>query len=377
MGCTAEPMARVEPCWCRGARVLRRGPGPRGERGGHRPAGGGAGPVAVGARRRRRRRAVPRSVPRLAPRLGGVARPRPERSRPTGAGGLAPHRLHRSAGAYAPGRLGGGGDRPWHRLGCSAASCSAAGTAPGNGRSVRPPSGTRGTMQPSGDPATGRIGRRGRGLPVAVTVHDWDDEVRHATWLELFFDLVFVAALANLGDLLHHDYSLGGAATAFGLLVPIWPPLRGPKLPLRLRARGRLRRGGGHRGWRRGRHRAGGRRWGTAGAPGLGHGAADRGVLHRRLGPCGMELARPRHPPGAPRQDRVAAVAVAACSVDIPVPLAASLIALAWVGPVVVEMRLGLMPGWPGMGLRAPSAAPLDAGADGQDVRAPATERLG
>ena len=90
-----------------------------------------------------------------------------------------------------------------------------------------------------------------------------------------------------------------------------------------------------------------------------------------------MELARPRHPPGAPRQDRVAAVAVAACSVDIPVPLAASLIALAWVGLVVVEMRLGLMPGWPGMGLRAPSAAPLDAGADGQDVRAPATERLG
>ncbi|HZA75311.1 MAG TPA: low temperature requirement protein A [Acidimicrobiales bacterium] len=78
-----------------------------------------------------------------------------------------------------------------------------------------------------------------------------------------------------------------------------------------------------------------------------------------------------------PAKIAVAAVAVAACSVDIPVPLAASLIALAWVGLVVVEMRLGLMPGWPGMGLRAPSAAPLDAGADGQDVRAPATERLG
>jgi low temperature requirement protein LtrA len=63
-------------------------------------------------------------------------------------------------------------------------------------------------------------GSQRRLLPVAV--RDWDDETRHATWLELFFDLVFVAALANIGDLLHHDPSLGGAATAFGLLVPIW-----------------------------------------------------------------------------------------------------------------------------------------------------------
>jgi low temperature requirement protein LtrA len=55
-----------------------------------------------------------------------------------------------------------------------------------------------------------------------LAVHDWDDETRHATWLELFFDLVFVAALANIGSLLHHDPTLGGAATAFGLLVPIW-----------------------------------------------------------------------------------------------------------------------------------------------------------
>jgi low temperature requirement protein LtrA len=55
-----------------------------------------------------------------------------------------------------------------------------------------------------------------------MAVHDWDDEPRHATWLELFFDLVFVAALANIGGLLHDDPSPGGAATAFGLLVPIW-----------------------------------------------------------------------------------------------------------------------------------------------------------
>jgi low temperature requirement protein LtrA len=69
-------------------------------------------------------------------------------------------------------------------------------------------------------PATGARPRRR--LPVALTVHDWDDETRHATWLELFFDLVFVAALANIGGLLHHDPTAGGAATAFGLLVPIW-----------------------------------------------------------------------------------------------------------------------------------------------------------
>ena len=33
---------------------------------------------------------------------------------------------------------------------------------------------------------------------------------RHATWLELFFDLVFVVAIAALAGLLHDDLSLGG-----------------------------------------------------------------------------------------------------------------------------------------------------------------------
>lgn len=33
---------------------------------------------------------------------------------------------------------------------------------------------------------------------------------RHATWLELFFDLVFVVAVAELAHLLHDDLSLQG-----------------------------------------------------------------------------------------------------------------------------------------------------------------------
>ncbi|CAN5701426.1 hypothetical protein BH18ACT2_BH18ACT2_15760 [soil metagenome] len=45
---------------------------------------------------------------------------------------------------------------------------------------------------------------------------------RHATWLELFFDLVVVVAVARLGVLLHDDHSVGGLSQFFGLLAPIW-----------------------------------------------------------------------------------------------------------------------------------------------------------
>jgi low temperature requirement protein LtrA len=33
---------------------------------------------------------------------------------------------------------------------------------------------------------------------------------RRVTWMELFFDLIFVAALAQVGEPLRHDYSAGG-----------------------------------------------------------------------------------------------------------------------------------------------------------------------
>ena len=54
-----------------------------------------------------------------------------------------------------------------------------------------------------------------------LRVHDWE-EGRRATWLELFFDLVFVVAVARLGVLLRHDHSAGGVLVFTGLFVPVW-----------------------------------------------------------------------------------------------------------------------------------------------------------
>ena len=52
-------------------------------------------------------------------------------------------------------------------------------------------------------------------------MHDWE-EARHATWLELFFDLVVVVAVASLAALLRDDHSFGGIAIFVGLLVIVW-----------------------------------------------------------------------------------------------------------------------------------------------------------
>ncbi|MGH3147381.1 MAG: low temperature requirement protein A [Rubrobacter sp.] len=48
-----------------------------------------------------------------------------------------------------------------------------------------------------------------------------EEDGRHATWLELFFDLVFVVAIAALAGLLHDDLSLGGFLTFSLLFVPV------------------------------------------------------------------------------------------------------------------------------------------------------------
>jgi low temperature requirement protein LtrA len=58
--------------------------------------------------------------------------------------------------------------------------------------------------------------------PQPRRVHDGEAEVRHATWLELFFDLVFVVAVARLALLLHDDHDLGGFLTFAGLFACIW-----------------------------------------------------------------------------------------------------------------------------------------------------------
>ena len=48
------------------------------------------------------------------------------------------------------------------------------------------------------------------------------DEERSASWLELFFDLVFVVAIAQLALALGDDLSPGGFARFFLLFVPVW-----------------------------------------------------------------------------------------------------------------------------------------------------------
>ena len=47
-------------------------------------------------------------------------------------------------------------------------------------------------------------------------------EHRQATWLELFFDLVFVVTVAGMVSLLRDDLSLAGLATFAVLFVPTW-----------------------------------------------------------------------------------------------------------------------------------------------------------
>lgn len=45
---------------------------------------------------------------------------------------------------------------------------------------------------------------------------------RHATWLELFFDLVFVVAIAELAHVLHEELTWAGIGGFAALFVPVW-----------------------------------------------------------------------------------------------------------------------------------------------------------
>ena len=64
--------------------------------------------------------------------------------------------------------------------------------------------------------------REVRTAPLLRLQETGDDPVeRHATWTELFFDLVFVVAVAQLAAGLHHHVSIGGAAVFVGLFVPV------------------------------------------------------------------------------------------------------------------------------------------------------------
>ena len=51
---------------------------------------------------------------------------------------------------------------------------------------------------------------------------DEGENTRHATWLELFFDLVFVVALAALGHRLHDHLDLAGAVEFAAMFALVW-----------------------------------------------------------------------------------------------------------------------------------------------------------
>jgi low temperature requirement protein LtrA len=58
--------------------------------------------------------------------------------------------------------------------------------------------------------------------PRLRTAQAADGEERHASWLELFFDLVFVVAVAELAQQLTTDHDLGGFAIFAGLFLPVF-----------------------------------------------------------------------------------------------------------------------------------------------------------
>src|SRR3954454_15208921 len=60
-----------------------------------------------------------------------------------------------------------------------------------------------------------------RRQPPRLRVVEESEAERRATWLELFFDLVFVVAIASLAEVLHDDPDWGGVARFAGLSVPV------------------------------------------------------------------------------------------------------------------------------------------------------------
>jgi low temperature requirement protein LtrA len=54
------------------------------------------------------------------------------------------------------------------------------------------------------------------------TYEDSSVERRRATWLELFYDLVFVAVIAELSGNLNRNVSLLGFCEFVALFIPVW-----------------------------------------------------------------------------------------------------------------------------------------------------------
>ena len=51
---------------------------------------------------------------------------------------------------------------------------------------------------------------------------DSGERERYASWLELFFDLVFVLAVAQVAHVLNEHSDTGGTLKFFALFVPVW-----------------------------------------------------------------------------------------------------------------------------------------------------------
>jgi low temperature requirement protein LtrA len=78
-------------------------------------------------------------------------------------------------------------------------------------------------VAPGGDPATRRLSSRFvRPQAMRNLTNEKRAEERSSTWLELFFDLCFVVAVAALARGLHHDPTLDGMLRFLGLFVPVW-----------------------------------------------------------------------------------------------------------------------------------------------------------
>lgn len=63
---------------------------------------------------------------------------------------------------------------------------------------------------------------RSQPRPLRLYVGESDSSERHATWLELFFDLVFVVAIAELAHFLHEELTWAGIGGFAALFVPVW-----------------------------------------------------------------------------------------------------------------------------------------------------------
>jgi len=64
--------------------------------------------------------------------------------------------------------------------------------------------------------------RKGLIRPPRLRIEAGEDRERHATWLELLYDLVFVAAISQLAGSLYRDYSVVGLLHFSILFIPVW-----------------------------------------------------------------------------------------------------------------------------------------------------------